>query len=77
MKICRYGCIDSGAETAGYKAFKEKLHPISAMRKWKKSKKNSLWIKAALGAYAKLSGCKTNIEIKTFVHQLLEQKSRW
>jgi hypothetical protein len=76
MKICKSGCIDSGAETAGYKAFKENLHPSCAIRKWEKSKKNSLWIKAALGAYARLSGCKNHKQVKAFISQFRQQSCR-
>ena len=56
MKITNAGDIDSGAGTAGYKAYKRGLNWCEAEKLWATYKKNSLWIKAAFQEYRKAGG---------------------
>ena len=56
MKITNAGDIDSGAGTAGYKAYKRGLNWCEAEKLWATYKKNSLWFKAAFQEYRKAGG---------------------
>ena len=56
MKRTGYANIDSGAETAGLRAFKRNADWESAIKNWEAQKKNSLWIKAALKSFRRFGG---------------------
>ena len=56
MRITEYANIDSGASTAGVKAFKRGYEWDYAVKNWESQKKNSLWIKAALKSYRHVGG---------------------
>jgi len=48
--------IDSGAGKSGFKAHKDGLHWTEALSRWKRSKRNSLWIKLALKSFREAGG---------------------
>lgn len=62
MKITNRACLDSGAETHGFRAFKDGLTWRDAEARWTAYKsrsgqrRNSLWIKAALKGYRQAGG---------------------
>jgi hypothetical protein len=56
MKITNRGNIDSGAGKAGFGAYKKGLDWSVATERWVRSKKNSLWIKAALTSFREAGG---------------------
>lgn len=56
MDIRRTGGIDDGSGRDGRKAFSDGLTWEEAGERWRKQKKNSLWIKAALRSFREAGG---------------------
>nr|BAR33177.1 hypothetical protein [uncultured Mediterranean phage uvMED] len=56
MKITNSGFVDSGAGTAGFRAYKENLSLSESVNRWRRAKRNSLWIKAAIRAFREAGG---------------------
>jgi len=56
MKITNIGNTDSGAGTAGWKAYGKGIDWREAVDRWAKNKRNSLWIKSALLSFRRAGG---------------------